>query len=87
MDCHELMAVANDVFYMDIIKPYPLSIPGENRGSDENIKNACNIHRNIYTTLDALTAIIRIMKNGIPQELDCREAEKHLGNLLKLWDD
>jgi hypothetical protein len=80
VDCCELMTVANDVFDMDI-KPYVLSIPGENRCSDEKIKNACNIHRNICTTLDALTAIIR-MKHSIPQELDYKEAEKHLGNLL-----
>jgi hypothetical protein len=30
VDCCELMTVANDVFDMDI-KPYKLSIPGENR--------------------------------------------------------
>jgi len=63
-----------------------LSIPGENRCSDKKIENACYIHRDICSTLDALTAIIRL-KNDIPQELDYNEAEKHLGNLFKLWDE
>jgi hypothetical protein len=85
VDCRELMTVANEIFDFDI-KPYLLSISRENRCPDSKIENACNIHRDICTTLDALTGIIRI-KNGIPQHSHFEAAEKHLENLFKLWDE
>ena len=76
VDCRELMTVANELFESEI-KPYLLSIPQDNRCTDEKIINACNIHRDICATLDALTSIIR-MKNGAVKAHHYMEAEKHL---------
>jgi hypothetical protein len=82
VDCHELIKLAKQIF--ERFQGCLLSVSHPNRcGKDLNI-NACNLHRHICVTLDALTSKIR-MKKGEQQEEDYELAEKHLRNLHYLW--
>jgi len=78
VDCCELIKLAKQIF--ECFQACLLSVSHPNRCSKDIIINACNLHRDICITLDALTSKIR-MKKGEPQEDDYELAEKHLINL------
>ncbi len=80
--CHELIKLAKQIF--ECFQGCLLSVSHLNRCSKDIIINACNLHRDMCITLDALTSKIR-MKKGEPQEDDYELAEKHLRNLHYLW--
>jgi hypothetical protein len=82
VDCRELMKLAKPIF--ERFKTSLLSVSHPNRCSEGDIRNACDLHRDICVTLDALTSKVR-MKKGEPLEEDYELAEKHLNNLYYLW--
>ena len=82
VDCRELIKQAKPIF--ERVKASLLSVSHPNRCSEDEIINACDLHRDICITLDALTSKIR-MKRGEPEEKDYELAETYLKNLHYLW--
>jgi len=54
IDCRELLSLSNTIFDFEI-KPYLCSLQHQGRCTKDQISNACNLHREIFVTLDALT--------------------------------
>jgi len=64
VDCRKLLTIAHTIFDVEI-QPYLLSIQHQGWCSDNKIIFSCNLHRDMFATLDALTLILR-MRNGEP---------------------
>jgi hypothetical protein len=56
VDCRELLSIAHSIFDFEI-KPYLRSIEHSDRCTEDKIINCCDLHRDIFMTLDALTSI------------------------------
>jgi hypothetical protein len=54
IDCRELLSLCNTIFDFEI-KPYLCSLQHQGRCTKDQITKACNLHRDILVTLDALT--------------------------------
>jgi hypothetical protein len=60
VDCHELIKIAKPIF--ECFKASLISVSHPNRCSEDDIRNACDLHRDICVTLDALTSKVRMKK-------------------------
>jgi len=56
VDCREILSISNTIFDFEI-KPYLCSIQNPGRCAEDKINDACNLHRDVFATLDALTSI------------------------------
>ncbi len=82
VDCREVMSRAKTLF--EQIETLLLSVSHDDRCSDAQVKHVCNVHRDIFVTLDTISSKIR-MKHGEPKEDDFEIFNPSLLNLDYLW--
>ncbi len=56
VDCHEVMSRVKTLF--EQIETLLLSVSHDDRCSDAQVKHVCNVHRDIFVTLDTISSKI-----------------------------